>query len=280
MAPVNWLYPVNESSDYHLVGRSGEQLPVTPDNLWAEIQASPDRSDSWYLSSGFRLMKTDDLVWIYSAGDHQFISALGQVVRIEQDRAGNWHAILIWDVKATTALQKQPIRRSDFGQIPQHPQRANDGTAKYLNRWLARQGVQHTTGDELPISAEDARHRVLAAIVRRQGQTQLRKQLLLNYDGTCCATGESAEAVLEAAHISPYLGPKSNKPSNGLLLRADVHTLFDLHLIDIDVRGRWVVSSMLDGTSYEKLRGRKPRAPKADPPSRSEVARHYARFRP
>ena len=257
-----------------------ENSPVTPDNLWAEIQASPDRSDSWYLSSGFRLTGRDDLVWIYSAGDHQFISALGQVVRIEQDRVGDWHAILIWDVKATTALKKQPIRRSEFGQIPQHPQRANDGTAMYLDRWLERNGVQHTTGEELPLSAEDARHRVLAEIVRRQGQTQLRKQLLSKYGGRCCATGESAEAVLEAAHISPYLGPKSNRPSNGLLLRADIHTLFDLHLIAIDARGRWAVSSLLAGTSYETLRGRKPRAPKSDPPSRLELARHFTRFRP
>ncbi|EAN8121017.1 HNH endonuclease, partial [Salmonella enterica] len=37
--------------------------------------------------------------------------------------------------------------------------------------------------------------------------------------------------VLEAAHIHPYLGEKTNVVSNGLLLRADVHTLFDLGLL-------------------------------------------------
>jgi hypothetical protein len=33
--------------------------------------------------------------------------------------------------------------------------------------------------------------------------------------------------VLEAAHITPYRGAATNTPSNGLLLRADVHTVFD-----------------------------------------------------
>jgi hypothetical protein len=278
VAPVNWLYPVNEHSDYYLKGQRGEELPVTPHNLWAEVQANPDRSDSWYLSSGFRLMRRDDLVWIYSAGVHQFICALGTVVRLEQDVHGDWHAILLWDVKATRALQKQPIAQSDFHEIPQHPQRANPATATYLDRWLARHGVQHSAGDEQPVSVDDARRRVLAEIVQRQGQTQFRRQLLSNYGGRCCATGEAAEAVLEAAHIAPYLGTKSNRPSNGLLLRADIHTLFDLRLIAIDARGRWAVSSQLDGTSYAALRGKKPRAPKADPPSRAELARHFTKF--
>lgn len=102
-------------------------------------------------------------------------------------------------------------------------------------------------------------------IVQRQGQTQFRKQLLSIYRARCCASGETAEAVLEAAHITPYLGPKSNKPSNGLLLRADIHTLFDLHLISIDATGKWAVSSELDGTTYVSLRGKKPSAPTGAP---------------
>jgi hypothetical protein len=37
--------------------------------------------------------------------------------------------------------------------------------------------------------------------------------------------------VLEAAHIRPYLGENDNHPENGLLLRADIYTLFDLDLL-------------------------------------------------
>src|ERR1700722_13744752 len=40
--------------------------------------------------------------------------------------------------------------------------------------------------------------------------------------------------VLEAAHITPYMGASTNSLLNGLLLRADIHTLFNLGLISID----------------------------------------------
>jgi hypothetical protein len=42
--------------------------------------------------------------------------------------------------------------------------------------------------------------------------------------------------VVEAAHIKPYRGTADNQPANGLLLRADLHTLFDLDLIGIKPR--------------------------------------------
>ncbi|WP_183629116.1 HNH endonuclease signature motif containing protein [Novosphingobium sediminicola] len=43
------------------------------------------------------------------------------------------------------------------------------------------------------------------------------------------------EDILEAAHIVPHavIGQKGNDASNGILLRADIHTLFDLNLIRI-----------------------------------------------
>jgi hypothetical protein len=40
--------------------------------------------------------------------------------------------------------------------------------------------------------------------------------------------------VVEAAHIKPYRGAADNHPANGLLLRADLHTLFELDLIGIE----------------------------------------------
>ena len=40
--------------------------------------------------------------------------------------------------------------------------------------------------------------------------------------------------TVEAAHISPYKGEASNDPSNGLLLRSDLHILFDLGLISVN----------------------------------------------
>jgi hypothetical protein len=70
-------------------------------------------------------------------------------------------------------------------------------------------------------------------IVWRRGQPEFRRKLLDAY-GRCVITGCTSKDALEAAHIRPYSDTKNNDPSNGLLLRADIHTLFDRHLIGID----------------------------------------------
>lgn len=73
----------------------------------------------------------------------------------------------------------------------------------------------------------------LRSIARRQGQKEFRNKLMRAYGNRCAVTGTSTESVLEAAHISRFLGAHTNRTSNGLLLRADIHTLFDLHRITI-----------------------------------------------
>lgn len=88
-----------------------------------------------------------------------------------------------------------------------------------------------TQGAFDPMNIPDARKRILSSIVRRKGQRSFRKKLLMAYDGKCAVTGCHIEALLEAAHIVPYQGADTNVVSNGLLLRADIHTLFDLGLL-------------------------------------------------
>ncbi|RPF29033.1 HNH endonuclease [Georgenia muralis] len=80
---------------------------------------------------------------------------------------------------------------------------------------------------------EDTRERALAEIAVRRGQGKFRTSLLAAYGRRCAVTGTTEEAVLEAAHISPYRGTHTNLVANGLLLRSDIHTLFDLHLLTV-----------------------------------------------
>jgi putative restriction endonuclease len=49
--------------------------------------------------------------------------------------------------------------------------------------------------------------------------------------------------------------------TNGLILRADVHTLFDLNLIYIDDSYSVVLDARLDGTEYASLKGKKKALP-------------------
>lgn len=132
-------------------------------------------------------------------------------------------------------------------------------------------------GDLDPSSIADQRNRVLAAIVRRQGQQAFRSALLEAYEGYCVMTGCSATQALEAAHIIPFAGPATNTTANGLLLRADIHTLFDLGLISVSRVDKTIrVSSVLDGTDYAQLSGRRIRDPRdpSDAPSTNALSWH------
>ncbi len=112
-------------------------------------------------------------------------------------------------------------------------------------------------GEFDPTNDGDRRDWVMAAIVRRRGQAAFRQHLLEAYAGRCAITGCDAVAALEAAHIVPYRGPSAHHPANGLLLRTDLHALFDLGLLGIDEETMTVVlAPSLRATTYADLEGR------------------------
>jgi hypothetical protein len=114
-----------------------------------------------------------------------------------------------------------------------------------------------------PHDKEDARERTLTSIVRRRGQPEFRKNLIKAYGGKCAVTGCDFEGALEAAHITPYRGAHTNRVTNGLLLRADIHTLFDLGYITVDARTMKVrLAAALKGTTYWSFEGKALTLPK------------------
>lgn len=113
-----------------------------------------------------------------------------------------------------------------------------------------------TQGAFDPGSASDQRRRVLASIVRRRGQPAFRAALIKAYTGRCAVTGCDVLDALEAAHNFPYLDGETNAVTNGLLLRADIHTLFDLRLIAVDPDARTVlIAPSLRASTYASLEG-------------------------
>lgn len=73
--------------------------------------------------------------------------------------------------------------------------------------------------------------KVTREITRRPDQRRFRNELLQFYGGRCCLSGCPVDEALEAAHIARYADKYDNRPSNGLLLRSDLHALFDADLL-------------------------------------------------
>lgn len=123
--------------------------------------------------------------------------------------------------------------------------------------------------------------RLLQAIWTRRGQADFRAKLLVAYDRRCAITDCHAEEALEAAHVIPFASDQNYEPSNGILMRADIHTLFDLFLVSIEPKTAkvWLAPGLLP--HYGELGGRTARLP-ADPllrPSASRLAHHFEQWR-
>jgi uncharacterized protein YjbI with pentapeptide repeats len=129
-----------------------------------------------------------------------------------------------------------------------------------------------------PETIEDTRERVERSIVQRRGQSQFRQQLLEAYDRRCAITGFGAEQTLEAAHIYPYRGDDTHKAGNGLLLRGDLHTLFDLYLLTVHPKTKRVyLAPELRSTEYGELNSKRLNLPQDRSlwPYEESLAWHY-----
>lgn len=79
----------------------------------------------------------------------------------------------------------------------------------------------------------------------RLGQQAFQAVVLGAYGQRCAVTGEKIRPVLQAAHIRPLSSGGEHRLDNGLLLRSDVHTLFDRGYIGVDPKHRLLVSPRL-----------------------------------
>lgn len=82
-----------------------------------------------------------------------------------------------------------------------------------------------------PFAGFDERTKILSEKVRREGQNEFTKAMRRNWRGKCPVTQTTVLAVLDGAHIFRYGGVATNDHRNGLLLRADIHRLFDRYFV-------------------------------------------------
>jgi putative restriction endonuclease len=115
---------------------------------------------------------------------------------------------------------------------------------------------QQDAGDSKPRFGKEI------AIQPRLGQGGFRVMVMDEYSRRCAITGEKTLPVLEAAHIKPYAENGPHQVSNGILLRSDLHTLFDAgyltltHEFNVEVSRR-IREEFSNGREYYALHGRR-----------------------
>ncbi len=148
------------------------------------------------------------------------------------------------------------------------------------DRWVVDESDLH---DQLQCILEEASlpERVKRSLVfarQREEQARFRATLRDAYGNRCAVTGYDVEQALQAAHILNYSGRSSQRPQNGILLRADVHLLFDNHLLTIEP-SRMVVelAPQVSESRYASYAGRAVSVPtdRRVHPSREKLRVHW-----
>jgi putative restriction endonuclease len=99
--------------------------------------------------------------------------------------------------------------------------------------------------------------RILKSVLRtnREGQSKFRDDLFSFYGPKCMLTQCNIGPAIEASHICPYRGKKDNHIANGLLLRRDLHAIFDADLIGIHpVTLKIYIHPSLKNSEYSKFK--------------------------
>ncbi|MCX2201207.1 HNH endonuclease [Pantoea agglomerans] len=84
------------------------------------------------------------------------------------------------------------------------------------------------------------------------------RDTLISQLAKCAVSGCEIIDILEAAHITAYKNDTHNHVSNGLLLRCDMHTLYDLDLFAIDPKSFIIYfAPQVQDKEYTKHHGKK-----------------------
>lgn len=125
-------------------------------------------------------------------------------------------------------------------------------------REAARIVAKGSYTEPMAIVERAARYGAPQVVPPRLGQGSFRIATLQAYGRACAVTGEHSLPALEAAHIKSYSTGGPHEVSNGILMRADLHRLFDRGYITVTPDLHLQVSPRLkqdfdNGRSYYPL---------------------------
>jgi putative restriction endonuclease len=108
---------------------------------------------------------------------------------------------------------------------------------------------------------QGARYGAPQLITPRLGQRAFRIAITEAYSRQCAVSAGKVLPALDAAHIQPYEEGGLHAKPNGLLLRKDIHSVFDAGYATVDSTYRFVVSTKVkevfnNGEEYSRLHGK------------------------
>jgi hypothetical protein len=260
------------------------------------LRATPENIENWFL------MNVGDFVLIAQKGSYrQYAKVLGRYQNAKAARA-IWNAegpdeevreyLFFLSEPMSVGLPRSeladylPVLYADFYRIPDDAMERIEADFGSMERFARRRLLNTAVGGPIldmsgmirvserdlarlqvlePQNSKDGRQAVIDTIIKRRGHPTFRQALLEAYEYRCAITSFNAPDALEAALIVPFRGKFTHHPSNGLLLRSDIHTLFDLGKIAIDTGTMSVVmTDDLMQTNYRILAGRPLRYPKEE----------------
>jgi len=182
------------------------------------------------------------------------------------------------DYPHLTRPEKENRTRSEYEKILAFGRRWDDV--------LIKLGIQPATDRSIAggtpegeAAQEIERQKKLGEQASRPGQQAFSETIRWNYRNRCAVTGCVTPAALEAAHISTRTGCDDNSPANGILLRSDIHALFDRFLITLSEDcARVEVGRELTDPSYAFLETVAVARPDKDAPSTENLRKHRDRF--
>lgn len=177
-----------------------------------------------------------------------------------------------------------PALHKPLGPVKKYDENSADGQLLLEN---TRYALQSSAGFKLELGPAienllEPAYGTPLLVAPRLGQAAFRAVVLDAYGCRCCITRERTLPVLEAAHIRRYSSSGDHSLANGLLLRSDLHRLFDGGYIGVDPRhNTLIVSSRIreefeNGRDYYAWQGKPLHFPTsiADQPSRENLQYH------
>lgn len=253
-----WCYPVNDRSDTW-------GYPVDAVDFFAGKRAPGEHS--WHLARHLQHFGVGDYIWVRASAPVSAFVGLGQVASELEPDGDAYRFRVVWGEATSQRLSADPVPGIVSPSSVRQTRRLTPAEATALHK--AAGGLPAVP----PVPAGKIRR--LREVTQRQGQPEFRASLLRAY-GRCAVTGTVVPEVLQAAHIERYDGPQTNSVDNGLLLRADIHDLFDRGLLWVTARLKVGVHEELRDGEYGRLHGRRLHVPQAaaQQPSARRLQQH------